>query len=215
MKLIISNQEFDVDLGIKILKLNNLESPYSELSEIWPNYNPITFKEIAQIRNVELRRVALDHYGIERVDKEVNPTLVSEETVTKKTCWINKDGKLEEFEYSDTYMLYKVDKGVLDDTERFYLKFKDTSTNRYYLLWVDMDSIFKTNFNEIYPDYSKINAIHAIAWTIQTRVPNGQIEEIIRQGDCPLFKKKPETTLLRDYRHLTIEEYLKFLVAES
>lgn len=215
MKLIISNQEFDVDLGIKILKLNNSESPYPELSKIWPNYNPITFKEIAEIRNVELRRVALDNYGIERLDKEVNPTLVSKETVTKKTSWIDKNGKVEEFEYSDTYMLYKVDKGVMDDTERYYLKFKDTSTNRYYLLWVDMPSVYRTNFYHWSNDFYKIDAIHAIAWTIQTRVPEGQIEEIIRQGDCPLFRKKPNTTLLNEHRHLTKEEYLKFLVAES
>lgn len=218
MDLIIKNQKFNLEMGVKILKLNNTECPYPELSEMWGNYEHITFKEIAAISNVEHRRVALDEYGLERLEQDVNPTLVSKETVRKKTRWINSKGNVEVLEYDDTYELYMVDKKVLDNNQHYYLKFKDTSTDRNYLLWVDMKSVFSTNFPDVNIwefNYSLLDAIHAIAWTIQTKVPKGQIESIVRQGDCSLFKKKPNTTLLDNYRHLTKEEYLNLLTAES
>lgn len=215
MKLIISNQEFEVDLGIKILKLNNSECPYPELSEMWGKYDPITFKEISAIGNLESRRVAIEHFGLERLEKEIRPTLISKETIRKKTCWVDSNGEVEELEYDDTYELYRVERKVLDNSEHYYLRFKDTSTDRYYMLWVNMPSVYHTNFDEWSFNYAQVDAIHAIAWTIQTRVPEGQIEEIIRQGDCPLFRKKPNTELLDEHRHLTKEEYLKFLAAES
>ena len=59
-----------------------------------------------------------------------------------------------------------------------------------------------------------LNAIQAIAWTIQTNIPEGGIEKIVRQGDCILIK--PNTTeRFRGERHLTEKEYKELLVAES
>jgi hypothetical protein len=60
----------------------------------------------------------------------------------------------------------------------------------------------------------KVDAIDAIAWTIQTNLKEGDIEKIIRQGDCILLKKKKgtETNVVR---HLTSDEYRSLLVLES
>jgi hypothetical protein len=64
-------------------------------------------------------------------------------------------------------------------------------------------------------DYGvKIDAVQAIAWTIQTDVELGGIEKIVRQGDCVLIKKKPKAKL-GNVRHLTSEEYKTLLVLES
>ena len=93
------------------------------------------------------------------------------------------------------------------------------STDREYLIWVDLQSVYRTNnedrwsFNE---NKHKINAIQCIAWTIQTDIAEGNIEKIIRQGDCILIKPKDITTKGKVHtRHLTEKEYKELLVAES
>jgi hypothetical protein len=65
-------------------------------------------------------------------------------------------------------------------------------------------------------DKNKVKAIQAIAWTIQTNIEKGNIEKIVRQGDCVLIKpKNSELPTLDTPRHLTEEEYRKLMVAES
>ena len=65
-------------------------------------------------------------------------------------------------------------------------------------------------------DKSKVNAIQCIAWTIQTNIAEGNIEKIIRQGDCILIKPKNMRSVgLVNDRHLTEKEYKELLVAES
>jgi hypothetical protein len=64
-------------------------------------------------------------------------------------------------------------------------------------------------------DYGqKINAIEAIAWTIQTDLKKGDIDKIVRQGDCIMIKKK-EGVSGGGTRHLTEEEYRTLITAES
>ena len=60
-----------------------------------------------------------------------------------------------------------------------------------------------------------LNAINCIAWTIQTNIAQGGIEKIVRQGDCILIKPKARYETLGRERHLSKQEYLKLLVAES
>jgi hypothetical protein len=98
------------------------------------------------------------------------------------------------------------------------LKFKDTSTDREYMLWVDADSVARTNNKERWLSsdmHEKITPIQAIAWSFQTRVPIGSIEKIVRQGDCIVIKKKRKAEEDSIVRHLTEEEYRTLLVAES
>ena len=63
--------------------------------------------------------------------------------------------------------------------------------------------------------FVKFFQIMAIAWTITTNVPQGNIEDIIRQGDCILIAPKGDYVPLGSARHLTEEEYKTLISAES
>ena len=53
------------------------------------------FKEIAtQINNLEQRRVAISCIGLEEIAREVNPTLIGSETISKQTTWVTPEGDL-------------------------------------------------------------------------------------------------------------------------
>jgi len=220
MKIIINNIEFPYNEGCRLLKLKYNECPMKEIEDIWNDIVPMTFKEIATLfRNTEQRRVAVGCLGLERLVKEVKPKLIDKETLKKQTTWVTQSGELITKEFNDTYELYKVDgdvwsKGVENAWRKpqpvYYVKCKDTSTDREYMIWIDARSVFETNDNRTTnrwysseDDYgSKITAIDAIAWTIQTDIPKGCIEKIVRQGDCILIKKK-EGVRSENTRHLT------------
>lgn len=224
MQIIISNTKFPYDLGCRLLKLKHDTCPFPQLAETWDSIVPLTFKEIAKLENLEQRRVGILCLGLERLVNEVNPKLINKETLSKTTTWVNENGELVEKQFNDTYELYEVsgdyfNKG-LDSWRKmqnsYYVKCKDTSTDRTYLLWVDVNSVYRTNIEGWSGvDVSKINAIQCIAWTIQTNVPKGKIEKIVRQGDCVLIKPKGKYEPLTSPRHLTEKEYKKLLVAES
>ena len=229
MKIIISNLEFDYNIGCKVLRLKHKECPIKELEDIWEDIIPLSFGEIAQLENVEQRRVAFLSYGLERLSNEVNPTLVSKKTIKKETTWVSQSGELVTKKFNDTYELYKVEGKKLSNglkqtwqkfNDCFFVKFKDTSTDRVYLLWVDAASVYRTNnpgkWTSSDDDYSKmINAIEAIAWTIQTNIDEGNIEKIVRQGDCIMIKPKDLNINRGQIRHLTENEYRKLITAES
>ena len=227
MKIIINNVQFDYNTGCKLLKLKHTECPYESLEDIWEDIVPMTFKDIAtQITNLEQRRIAILCLGLDRLVSEVKPELVDKQSIKKQTTWVNPNGELITKNFTDTYELYRVigkdlNEGlswqVADDV--FYVKCKDTSTDRDYLIWVDIREVYRTNVKEgqstwYDKDKSKVNAIQAIAWTIQTDVPTENIEKIVRQGDCVLIKRKEKTKSV-SVRHLTEEEYRTLLVAES
>jgi len=167
--------------------------------------------------------------GLENIVKEVNPKLIKKETISKTTTWVKQDGTLLTKDYKDTYELYKVEgkdwsvgtDGSSWNTPQpvYYVKCKDTSTDREYMLWINAESVCRTNdisFNSSRDDFgSKITPIQAIAWTIQTNVPKGGIDKIVRQGDCIMIKKKKNVKLVNDERHLTEKEYRKLLEYES
>jgi hypothetical protein len=102
---------------------------------------------------------------------------------------------------------------MVDDCH--FVKFKDTSTDREYMLWVDLESVKNTNgITRWHPNPRKVTALDCIAWSIQTNLEKGNIKKIVRQGDCILIKpiKKAGVGLTR---HITSEEYINLLVAES
>ena len=223
MNLIIENLKFDFDLGCKVLKCSGGDCPISGLEDLWDSIVPITFKEIAEINNTELRRIAFKRFGLDRLISEVNPVLVDTQTINKTTTWINENGIEETINFADTYELYKVEGSVLFPDQRwgvedvYYVKCKDTSTDREYLIWVNPNQVFRTN-NTDRGWYSSsdidLNAINCIAWTMQTNVPIGNIETIIRQGDCILVKPTNDERL-DNVRHLSGKEYLELLHLES
>lgn len=221
MRIIINNRSFDFNTGCKLLKLKYKE-PIKGLEDIWDDIIPMTFAEILAMENIEDRRVGIDCLGLERLHEEVNAELVDKQVIKKTTTWVLENGELETVTYDDVYELYKIDKSVFlsssdrrsFESDKYYVCFKDTSTNRKYLLWVDIVSVNATN-NRYYSQEMKTDAIEAIAWTITTDIPKGQIEEIIRQGDCVLIKPKEGYNRLSTFRHLTKDEYLNLLTKES
>jgi len=231
MEIIIENRSFAYDISCRLIKTKYAECPFNELSEIWDDIEPISFKDIAKnIENIEGRRIAINCLGINNLIKEVNPKLLCENTIQKETVWVGEDGKLIENKFSDTYKLYEVEaeklgietKSIWGAGQNFfhYVACKDTSTDREYLLWVDAASVYIANSDDTIwtssqINYgSKINAIQAIAWTIQTDINVGGIEKIVRQGDCILIKVNDDA-IESGVRHLSEKEYRELLVAES
>ena len=226
MKIVIENTKFDFNTGCRLLKLKYEDCPFPKLEDIWGEIQPLTFKEIAEMENMEYRRVGMLCLGIERLISQVNPTLVGSKTLKKTTTYINREGEVVTENFKDTYELYQVEGEKLgaDRWGRtaencYFVKFKDTSTDREYMCWIDPTSVLKTNSDNrwvSFNDPKEINPIQCIAWTFQTNVAKGNIEEIVRQGDCILVKPKDSNEPLLDTpRHLTEKEYLTLLVAES
>ena len=227
MKLIINNVEFPFDLGCRVLKLKHGDNcPIEQLQDFWNDIIPLSFKEVAQLTNLEQRRIGVLHLGIDKIIADVNPTLLSKDTLNKSTLWVDTNGELIEHKFEDTYELYEVSGKYFSEglEDRFtniddchYIRCKDTSTDREYLIWVDLRSVWNTNElgNSWDLDKKKINATQCIAWTIQTDVPIGNIEKIIRQGDCIMIKPNGKYQPLLSARHLTEKEYRDLLVAES
>jgi len=225
MKIIIENNVIPYDLGCKLLKLKGGDSPFEELSDIWNDIIPLTFSEIAQIENIEHRRIAINYFGIDKLIKEVEPKLISKKTLKKKSTWTNSAGKTETINFSDTYELYEVSgekifTGIYNKFSRttenvYYVKCKDTSTDREYLIWVDIRSVMETNGKSTWDTkIEDVSPIECVAWTITTNVAEGNIEKIVRQGDCIMIKPKEMVFQDRE-RHLTEKEYKKLLVLES
>jgi hypothetical protein len=204
------------------------------LEDFWADIKPMTFAEIATLPNLEHRRVGVLCMGLERLAEEIKPTLINSETIRKTTTWVMQDGTIKTVEFDDTYELYRVDgkhfnegvQGGWNETKDcYFIKCKDTSTDRNYFIWVDLWEVFKNNHpaNTNYGWYSedlklaeqKVTAIQAIAWTIQTNVNKANIEKIIRQGDCILIKPYDTNGTGSSVRHLTEDEYRTLLVAES
>ena len=233
MKILINNVSFDYNTGCRLLKLKYEECPNTiDLQDIWEDIVPMTFKEIATtLKNIEQRRVAIQCLGLERLTKEVKPVLINTKSIKKTTAWVNPNGELVTKKFTDTYELYKVKGEMINQgiegnrwnklNDVHFVKCKDTSTDRDYFIWVDAQSVYQVNNDRKWlssdEDYGvQINAIQAIAWTIQTNVTKDNIEKIVRQGDCIMIKKKLPTETIGDtLRHLTEVEYLELLVAES
>ena len=233
MKILINNVSFDYNTGCRLLKLKYDECPNTiDLQDIWEDIVPMTFKEIATtLKNIEQRRVAIQCLGLERLTKEVKPVLINTKSIKKTTAWVNPNGELVTKKFTDTYELYKVKGEMINEgiegnrwnklNDVHFVKCKDTSTDRDYFIWVDAQSVYQVNNDRKWlssdEDFGlRINAIQAIAWTIQTNVAKDNIEKIVRQGDCIMIKKKLPTETIGDtLRHLTEVEYLELLVAES
>ena len=226
-EIVVDNLRFPFDTGVRLLKLKyGNDCIFGELEDFWDDIVPLTFKEIAQFENLEKRRVGINALGLERLVQSVKPTLVDSKTIKKTTTWVDTNGELVEHEYDDTYELYKVSKDYFNEgldkfrgmrNDVYYVKCKDTSTDREYLIWVDINEVLVNNGKDRWADVKDEDccAIEAISWTIQVDVEKGGIEKIVRQGDCILVKPKPDAEILNNPRHLTKDEYLSLIVAES
>lgn len=225
MELVLQNVIFPLDLGKMLCKLGNIEIEGLDLS----GTPDITFKDIAMINNLEQRRIAVSLYGPDRISKEVGAEEVSSVTLEKSTEYVKDDGTSVTINFQDTYSLYRIHNkklfgkqlgwGISDSPYRdytYYVKCKDTSTDREYIIWVDIASVARANEISLWANEFVLDAIHCIAWTIQTDVIEGNIKQIIRQGDC-VFIEPIDVTIKRKaiMRSITREEYINLLKVES
>ena len=213
--IIVDNAYFPYEVGIKLLKKKFIELPEHlfDIKKDWDLSNSITISDVLSIANLESRRVAFKYFTHEEFEKELSPELVSEVTLNKTLHWYKETPK----DYKDTYKLYKIlainlfhsyesillwDRRNTSLNDYYFVKFKDTTTDREYMIWVDYADISRNK-----TDNSPVDAIDAIAWTMQTIVPEGMIDHIIRQGDCILIKPTDDYKPLTTPRHLTRKEY--------
>lgn len=242
MKAIIDKTEFPPEIGKRILKAKHGRCTIPSLESEWDAIPDLTFASIVkEISDTDHRRIAFKYLGLHRMLAELKPTLVKSETVRKTALWAEADGSLVRRDYDDTYELYRVDWcdlyiGVSTDDmgkerlrelqqDRHFVKFRDTSTGKEYVIWVDIREVLSNNPDAIgegqrIPMLKRrieemVNPIMAIAWTIRTDVEIGGIERIIRQGDCILIRKLPDAKRLDKPRHLTEKEYRLLLGDES
>lgn len=241
MKVIIDQAVFPSGIGKQILKAKHGQCFVPALEKEWDAIPKLTFASIIRnLSDIKLRRIAFKYLGLQRMLAELRSKLVSSETIRKTALWVEADGSLVSREYDDTYELYRVDwqdlyVGVSTDKmsesmlrelqqDRHFVKFRDTSTGKEYVIWVDIRSVYETNYSN--PDASAIpklnrnleplvSPIMAIAWTFQTDLPENGIESIVRQGDCVLMKKFRTVQMLNKPRHLKEYEYRKLLNNES
>ncbi len=219
-KIVIDNSFFPFDLGCKVLKAKCKECPdIEEVKDFWDDIVPLTTLEVFSIENIEQRRIALLYLNINDIIKDANPKLLNSSSIPKTTRWMVSSGEFIDVSYDDRYELYEIDgellnKGVVSSFRKIpdchFVKFKDTSTDREYMLWVDLESVAKTNSKKI----ENVTAIDAIAWSIMTNIPKGDIKQIIRQGDCILIEPTSDYSTVPE-RHLTNIEYLSLIKLES
>ncbi len=241
MKVIIENIEFPYELGIRMLKAKYRTCEFPELTDIWDSIAPLRFGEIHEyFTSIPLMQIAFRCIGLEGMLRELQPKLISSETLSKTTSWVQSDGSIVEHHFEDTYELYRVGwmslyahrdpMSIPVDlrTSLHFVKCTDTSTGKSYVIWVDIHDVYRVNNDEQVGSVGqastvskriiekKINPVQAIAWTIQTDVPVGSIEYIMRQGDCVLIRPFPHAINHRgDLRHLTEVEYRTLMRGEA
>lgn len=183
IKLMKLNEDFTWDyVRWYYLDLQTDEPEYLQLLDeaeaLWndSNVKPWTAKEIFKLDNQEQKYLLFSMIGPDEIEKEMNPTLVDSQTLIKKQPRYTVEGKTghkvtnkfknedlkETFvEYEDTYQLYYFDKSKLGtESNVYYVRCKDTSTERVYYIYVDGTD-----------DRCNTDAVSAIAWTM--RDPDG------------------------------------------
>jgi hypothetical protein len=241
-RVVINGRYFSGATGLRLLKLSHTTCPFPEWQEAWDNVEPLRFKDIARLlKDMDRRRMAIASLGIDRLIADIDSTLVKEETIEKVTNWVDTDGNIRTHQFSDTYSIHRVKwatlygdmenprEGMIVPFEQrshdfYFVKFKDTSTLRDHIIWIDLREVHWTNHPEISRDEIRTmsqfrlekmsSPIDAIAWTFMTRLSKGSIEAIIRQGDC-ILARPVKDTVEESPRHLTGEEYRTLLRAES
>jgi len=141
--------------------LNSSEPMYLEaVKQIKEEYNdkePYSPKEVFQLfSNQEQKMCLLSLFAPEDIAKSLDSVVVNTQTITKKqtrTVIMDRDNQndktnldklqidnvgLETIEYDDTYELHRSDSKVLGtQNDVYFVKCKDTSTDRVYYLFVD------------------------------------------------------------------------------
>lgn len=188
---------------------------------MWDDIRPISVEEAFNEKNIERRRVFFDKIGVERLFKEMKPTLLDKQTLKKERTRWNAKNEPRISKYDDTYELYKLDSKKLfpdqndNRTQDVYaVRVSCPSTDREYWIYVPEEAALGTAGNGRSNASAERNAdaIRAIAWTIMIDVTNPK--KMYRQGDIIVTEmsedSKPCTPV-----HCTKDQYLSLMVSET
>ena len=190
------------------------------VKDMWESIIPVTVEEALQQPNAEDRRVYFDAIGVEKLFKQLNPTLRDKQVIKKKrTRWDDSNDPYE-YEFEDVYELYEMPGEKLFVTDRwgnkpnpvYAVRCWCTTTNREYWLYVPVEAAAGGTWWNII-DAGNYDAIRAIAWTIRINVENP--ERIYRQGDIIVVKMGDKTKECNRPEHLTKEQYLQLMYSET
>lgn len=210
------------------------------MEEMWDNIELVKVSDAFAQTNLEKRRVYFNCIGVETLFKELNPTLLDSQTVTKRRAQWGDDNTEQEYVFEDTYELYEIDQAKLEiknnwggDADNIYaVKCKCTTTGREYWIYVPInvatgienwqyaawkrgnpatkDAFMGTNVGPSI--VPDYDAIRAIAWTIRIDYLNP--ERIYRQGDIIVCKLGKDSVKTSPY-HITKDQYLNLMYSET
>ena len=210
------------DLKKEIIIHESLQDFGNFIEEMWDSIEPATVEQALARENAEERRVFFDCIGVQRLFKQLEPTLRDRQVIKKKrTKWDDNDDPYQ-YEFEDIYELYEIDGLKMFETDRwgrtpnpvFAVRCWCTTTNREYWLYVDNEAA--TGERWFSPgDDAKYDAIRAIAWTIRVDVSEEQIEKLYRQGDIIVAKLNDTAQPMTFFRHLSKEAYLEKMYSET
>lgn len=190
------------------------------VKDMWEQIIPVTVEEALAIPNAEIRRTYFDAIGVEKLFKQLNPTLRDKQTIKKKRARWDDTNTQYEYEFEDVYELYEMPGTKLFEVNRwgqkpdpvYAVRCWCTTTNREYWLYVPREAATGQRWVSSDDDMN-YDAIRAIAWTIRIDVDSP--EKIYRQGDIIVVKMGPDTTEGQPQRHLTKEQYLSLMYSET
>ena len=194
-----------------VIRFDSMKDFGDHCASVWKDVEVATAQDAFGQENLEMRRLFFKAIGIEKMFQELNPELVAEETIVfNNAVWNEKDKSMDVKIIHDKYELYKIKGDKLFPEEKsewrranadiYAVRCWCTTTAREYWIYVPR------NIGQ------KGDALEAIAWTVQLTITDP--EYIYRQGDVILTKYSSTSKECRPY-HLTAEQYVKLLKAES
>lgn len=191
------------------------------VKEIWDSIIPVTVEEALQQPNTEDRRTYFDAIGVEKLFKQLNPTLRDKQVIKKKRTRWDDNNDPYEYEFEDVYELYEIPGEKLFETDKWNNKPRPvyavrcwcTTTNREYWLYVPVEAASDARSWWHVGEETKYDAIRAIAWTIRIDIENP--ERIYRQGDIIVVKRGEQSSIKSMDYHLSKEQYLSLMYSET
>lgn len=205
------------DFEKEVITHEGLHSFRDFVKEMWDSIQEVTIEDALKIENTEVRRTYFDAIGVQKIFRQMEPTLLDKQTIEKKrTRWDDKNTQYE-YEFKDVYELYEIPSHKLFGADRwgnsgrsvYAVRCWCTTTNREYWLYVPEEAATGSRWSGEKKEY---DAIRAIAWTIRIDVTDP--ERIYRQGDIIVVKKSSTSQDTRPY-HLNKEQYLSLMYSES
>lgn len=202
-----------------VIKHTSLNELAKFMEEEWEQIVPITVTEALQESNMEKRRIMFNCIGVSRLFQELQPELIDKQVIQKtRTRW-DKDNQAYQYDYADTYELYKLDSKKLFVSESthgttnpvYAVRCWCTTTQREYWIYVSEWAALGIDRWQA-KEKATPDAIRAIAWTI--RIDISDPKRIYRQGDIIIVEESETSNIVEPY-HLSKQQYLELMFSET